>query len=227
VTTATSHPARGSEKHGVQAILWDQDGLLVDTERLYFKANREALGRETVRFTKGDYVRIFLRSNRGLDAIGGEQGWSRRKIERVRAFRNRRYAQLLRTGVRLLPWARSVVKHLAVRYRMVIVTSSYREHVKLIDRTAGLLRHMEFVVAEGDFTRSKPDPEPYRVALRRLGLRPSQCVAVEDSERGLVAARGAGVRCIVIPNSLTRGGDFRGAWRVLPSLRGVATVLGS
>jgi HAD superfamily hydrolase (TIGR01509 family) len=209
----------GRQAGRIEAILWDQDGLLVDTERLYFRANRETLRGEGIVLTRFDYQRLFLRSNRGLRAIGAEQGWSDRKLERVRAARNRRYSGLLRTSVRPMPWARTVLRVLSSRFRMAVVTSSYREHVRLIDRKVGFLRHMELVVADGDFAASKPDPEPYSVAIRRLGLRASQCVAVEDSERGLIAARAAGLRCIVVPNALTQGGDFGGAWRVLQSLR--------
>jgi HAD superfamily hydrolase (TIGR01509 family) len=209
----------------IEAILWDQDGLLVDTEKLYFRANRETLRGEGIVLAASDYVSLFLRSNHGLRAIGTEHGWSESKLKRVRKARNRRYSDLLQTSARPMPWARTVLRVLSGRFRMAIVTSSYREHVRMIDRRVGFLRYMELVVAEGDFTASKPDPEPYMVAIRRLGLDASQCIAVEDSERGLAAARAAGLRCIVVPNALTRGCTFRGAWRVMRSLRGLVTLV--
>ncbi|MBU4371981.1 MAG: HAD-IA family hydrolase [Syntrophaceae bacterium] len=61
--------------------------------------------------------------------------------------------------------------------------------------------------------------EPYRLAMERSGCRPEECLVVEDSERGVRAAIAAGIRCIVVPNELTRGGEFAGAWRVFSSCR--------
>lgn len=197
----------------------------MDTERLYFKANRETLEREGVALRRQDFVRHFMKSNRGMRAIAEEQGWSASKLEEVRAARNLVHDRLLRTHSRAFPWARGVVRRLSRFFRMALVTSSYRRHVMLLDRKFGLLKYMEFVVCEGDFERSKPDPEPYLVAMKRMGLPPSACVVVEDSERGLAAARAAGLRCVVVPNPMTRGGDFRGAWKVLRTLKELPDVL--
>ena len=67
-------------------------------------------------------------------------------------------------------------------------------------------------------TRYKPDPDPYLTAVGRSGFQASECVAVEDSERGLASAAAAGIRCIVIPRGLSRGGNFTGAWKVLKDI---------
>ena len=64
---------------------------------------------------------------------------------------------------------------------------------------------------------SKPNPEPYLTALKKSGFNAEECLVVEDSPRGLASALAAGIRCLVIPNDLTRGASFTGAWRVLES----------
>jgi beta-phosphoglucomutase-like phosphatase (HAD superfamily) len=76
---------------------------------------------------------------------------------------------------------------------------------------------MEVFVTREDTVHTKPHPAPYREALRRMNLFPGECLAVEDSSRGLASARSAGVPCAVIPTSLTRAGNFEGACRVLTS----------
>jgi beta-phosphoglucomutase-like phosphatase (HAD superfamily) len=81
------------------------------------------------------------------------------------------------------------------------------------------------VLTREQYTNSKPDPEPYRAAIARTGFSPGQCLAVEDTERGLVAAVQAGAKCVVIPHALTAGGDFRAAHRVLASIRALPAVL--
>lgn len=78
------------------------------------------------------------------------------------------------------------------------------------------------VLAREDHSKTKANPEPYQLALERLGLSATGCIAVEDSERGLAAARAAGLRCIVIPNEMTCRCTFSGATAILP---GAAAVL--
>jgi beta-phosphoglucomutase-like phosphatase (HAD superfamily) len=66
---------------------------------------------------------------------------------------------------------------------------------------------------------SKPHPEPYLLAVKRSGFRKEECLVIEDSERGLMAAKAAGLRCIVVPSEFTRGSSFAGAYKVLENLR--------
>ena len=74
------------------------------------------------------------------------------------------------------------------------------------------------VLTREQYRRSKPDPEPYLCAVARLGLTPAECLVIEDSERGLRAARAAGIACWVIPSSLTARERFEGASAILPDL---------
>ena len=106
--------------------------------------------------------------------------------------------------------------------RMAVVTSSQRQHLDLMHAGIGLTNYFEFVLAREDYGKTKPNPEPYLAALERLGMRVENCVAVEDSERGLAAAHAAGLRCLVIPNEITRSCSFQGATAILP---GAAAVL--
>jgi beta-phosphoglucomutase-like phosphatase (HAD superfamily) len=81
------------------------------------------------------------------------------------------------------------------------------------------------VIGEGDYRYSKPDPEPYQIAVERCGGRVDECLAIEDSERGLRSAKGAGLDCWVIPTSLTAGSDFGGADRVVEDIRRIPDLL--
>ena len=105
--------------------------------------------------------------------------------------------------------------------RMAVVTSSQRQHFDTMHADISLTRYFEFVLAREDCGKTKPNPEPYLLALERLGMRAESCVAVEDSERGLAAARAAGLRCLVIPNEITRSCTFSGATAILPEAAAV------
>ncbi len=109
---------------------------------------------------------------------------------------------------------------------MGIVTSSRRDHFDVIHGRTDLLKYFDFVLTSGDFKRSKPHPDPYLMAIERSGLQPDECIAIEDSERGLEAATLAGIRCIVIPTALTRGCDFASAHRVVSSVTDVPELCG-
>ena len=85
----------------------------------------------------------------------------------------------------------------------------------------GLLRYFEFVLSEGDVSNVKPDPELYATAARRLGVRPRDALAIEDSANGLAAAKSAGLYCVVVPNPMTEDMDFDSADIRLNSLSDV------
>ncbi len=203
----------------IRAIFWDNDGVLVDTEKLYFQATRELLQRAGVTLTEALFRRISLQEGRSAFDLALEKGVSQLQIDRLHEERNRRYTELVEEGVRILDGVEETLVKLSGRLLQAIVTSSRRAHFDAIHAGTGLRSHFDFILTREDYLLSKPDPEPYRLAVTRSGFRPEECLVVEDSERGLRAAFAAGIRCIVIPNDLTRGGEFAGAWRVLQSCR--------
>jgi len=208
-----------------QAILWDNDGVLVDTEHLYFQATREILAPVGVELTEALYRELLLVQAKGAWHLAQERGVGEAEVASLKRARDARYSELLVTEPILLPESYATLKRLHGKFRMGIVTSSRKEHFELIHRRTGMLELIEFTVASGDYGRPKPDPEPYLVALERLGLPPEECVVVEDSLRGLTAARGAGIDCYVVPTALTRGSGFSGAVKVLERVSEVVDEL--
>lgn len=209
----------------VQAIFWDNDGVLVETEHLYFQATQEMLASVGIHLTREDYIALFLVEGRGAWHIAAERGVSPADIERLRNDRNARYSELLAQAPRLAEGVTDVLEALHGRYVMGVVTSSRRDHFDVIHRDTGLLKYFDFVLTAGDFTRVKPDPEPYLRAVARSGVPKEACVAIEDSARGLESARAAGISCIVVPTELTKHSDFTGADRVLGRIGDLLTVL--
>jgi HAD superfamily hydrolase (TIGR01509 family) len=207
-------------------IFWDNDGVLVDTEALYFEANRRVL--ESVGFDLGpeQFHEFYLRQSRGAWHLAVAGGLPEADVEPLRARRNQIYGQLLGTGDLLMAGATDTLQSLSGRFAMGVVTSSRRDHFDLIHQRTGLRRFFDFIVTCDDVAHTKPSPEPYLKALEVCGRAPAECVAIEDSERGLAAAKAAGLECWVVPHALTRAGDFRSADRVLASLSEVVALLG-
>lgn len=208
-----------------RTILWDNDGILVRSEDLYYEATREIMRGVNVELTLDTYREYFLRESGGAWHLVRERGYDQPFVEKLRAARNDLYGRLLKTRDIAVEGAGEVLRQLAGRFRMGIVTSSKTDHFEIIHRRTGLLPYFDFVVGEGDYHRSKPDPEPYQVALKRCGRRPGECLAIEDSERGLRAAKGAGLACWVIPTALTADSDFSGADRLVADIRQIPRLL--
>jgi len=208
-----------------KAIFWDNDGVLVDTEQLYFTATRQVMASAGIDLTEEQYIDLFLVQGRGAWHLAEARGIAPEQIERLRNQRNVLYGQWLSQGPRVLSGIADVLKALHGRYRMGVVTSSRKDHFDVIHRDSGLLKYFDFVVTAGDVSRVKPDPELYLRAIDRSGVDPGACVAIEDSTRGLEAARAAGIRCIVVPTVLTRHTPFHGADRVLDRVEEILTIL--
>jgi HAD superfamily hydrolase (TIGR01509 family) len=203
----------------IRAVFWDNDGVLVDTEKLYFQATREFLLQAGVTLTPALFKRISLDEGRSAFDLAEEKGIPREVIDRLHAERNRRYTDLLAGGVRVLEGVEETLGLLRGKVIQAIVTSSRRVHFDAMHVRTGLPSFFDFILTREDYRLSKPDPEPYRLAMGRSGCLPEECLVVEDTERGLRAALAAGMRCIVVPNDLTRGAAFAGAWRILESCR--------
>ncbi|NIQ96969.1 MAG: HAD family hydrolase, partial [Desulfuromonadales bacterium] len=107
---------------------------------------------------------------------------------------------------------------------MAIVTSSLRHHFDIIHEKSGLLPFFDFVLTREDYKHSKPHPEPYLTALQQLGIAPHHALVVEDSERGLHAARRAEIPCVVVAEK-AGSGSFQGAQAVVPSVDRILPLL--
>jgi len=207
------------------AILFDNDGVLVDTETLYYRANRDVLATAGVDLDEATYVELYLRQGVGAFHLAEARGLSPDEIVALRAARNRLYNDLVAREDILIPGVFELVRRLAARYRLAIVTSAEPEPFARTHARTGLLPFFELVLTRADTVRAKPDPDPYLLAVSRLGLAGARCLVIEDSQRGLRAAKAAALSCWVIPSGLTHGSDFSAADAVLPDLGAAARLL--
>jgi HAD superfamily hydrolase (TIGR01509 family) len=209
----------------IRAILWDNDGVLVDSEALYFRASREVLASAGVELDRDTFADLSLRQGVSCFVLAEQAGFPLERIRALHALRNQRYAELLRAGVPVRAGVEASLAALHGRVRMAVVTSSSPDHFQLIHARTALTPYFEFVLTGDDTPLHKPHPEPYRLAAARLGLEPGECLAIEDTERGLASAVAAGMRCAVIPHELSERGDFSRAWRILESAAGVPGLI--
>ncbi|MEZ5102480.1 MAG: HAD family phosphatase [Thermoleophilia bacterium] len=185
----------------VAAVVFDMDGVLLDSEQLWDVA-REQLVRER----GGRWHAGAQRDMMGMSSLE----WSRYMHEELAVPDApaaidgevvRRLSALYRERLPLLPGAAAAVEALAARWPLGLASSSNRPLIDLALDLADLAPRFAATVSSEEVTRGKPDPAVYLEAARRLGVDPAACVAVEDSSNGLRAADAAGMAVIAILNA--------------------------
>ncbi|GAA3298332.1 HAD family phosphatase [Dactylosporangium vinaceum] len=198
-----------------EAVLFDLDGTLIDSEPVWAAANTAL-----VRSRRAEVTDELLRSLSGLDAtvamrrIHQQYGWVGYDVQADVDWVQRRVRESYARGVHWLPGARSLLASVrAAGLKVALVTSTYRELVEYVLAEAGP-GTFDAVVCGDDGHRPKPDPAPYLAAMDALGLGPAGCVAVEDSAVGVASAHVAG--CAVLNIAPMMRSDLAHTWA--PSL---------
>ena len=194
----------------LQAVVFDFDGVIADSEPLHLKAFQQMLEEAGLVLSTADYYAHYL----GYDDVGLLQALARdREVPvsdgQIAALVARKGALLqgmLGDGHVLFPGAADFIREAASRVPVAIASGAMRHEITEILDGAGLRNLFPVIVAAGDTLHSKPSPAPYRLAFERLNdasgpLEPWRCVAIEDSRWGLESARGAGLRCVGVTTS--------------------------
>ncbi len=205
----------------VEVILWDNDGLLLDSEAVFFELTQSVFADFGFLLSEEYWGTEYLAKARRTRQIAGELGMKPDLIDRVIELRDRKFLEALHRPVPLRPKVRETLDFLAGRVKQGVVTGSPREKVELMHRVNGLGGYFDILVTQDDVSDPKPHPEPYQIALERFGVTPDAVIAVEDSERGLASAHAAGIPCVVVPNPLTRIQKFEKAYAVEDDVAGI------
>lgn len=202
----------------VCGVIFDLDGVLIDSEGLYYRAYSDVLAPYGVTVTREEYEDHWIAQGNGPEYIVAKHNLPISPDE-MRQLRSPLYLHLLETEVALMPYVHEALRGLAPHCQLTVATNSYREHLDAVLRKFGLEQFFPRTVARQDYEKAKPAPDAFLTAARTLGLPPERCVVIEDTYKGVTAAVSAGIRCIAVPNDYTRRNDFSHASLVLPSLR--------
>ena len=203
-------------------ILFDHDGVLVETEQWYYLANKRALASLGINLPRDAYL-VNMANGVSAWEVARVSGISESEINRSRELRNRYYQEYLMTEDIEIEGVLETLEILAGEYRMGIITTSKPPDFALIHQRQSILDYMEFYLTREDYEQAKPHPEPYLRGLQRFDATAAETVVVEDSARGLKSAVAAGIDCIVVANEFTATHDLSeatarvAAFRELPS----------
>ncbi len=201
----------------IQALVFDLDGTLANTEMLHFKAWRSALLENGVEeFTFDDFLRYVGTSNEKVAGDYIKSAAIQKSSKELILQKQTLYMELI-PEVELCNGAKEIVERFCNTMHLAVASSSHEKEVRAILEITGLLSYFP-VVLGGDMVKNrKPDPEIYLKSQALIGISGVESVAFEDSGPGLLAAKSAGMKAIAIPNEFTQDHDFTGADAVVKS----------
>ena len=217
----------------LQAVLFDFNGVIIDDEHLQYGSEMEVLAAEEgIQITREQYFERYL----GLDdaafflAVLRDQGRARTLAE-IQPLMRRKvevYLGYLDQGIRLFPGVEALVRDLAAEVPLAICSGAPRQEIETVLAMAGLTGCFTEVVTAQEVEQGKPDPAIFLEGWRRLQrtapqLSPAGCLVIEDSPRGVQAARAAGMASLAVTNSSTAE-HLAGADRVVQSLEQVSVA---
>jgi HAD superfamily hydrolase (TIGR01509 family) len=217
-------PATERVKRLKTCVLFDQDGVLVDTEFWYYKAGERALADIGLNLDKDQYLRDMTQES-GTWAHARAVGIDEKTISRQRELRDDYYQEYLRTEAIEIEGVVETLAELSKYVRMAIVTTAKRADVELIHERRQIKQFMEFVLVREDYKLTKPHPEPYLTGLERFEATKEETLVVEDSSRGLNSAVAAGIDCAIVHNEFTKTHDFSQASYRIGTLREVKDII--
>jgi HAD superfamily hydrolase (TIGR01509 family) len=184
----------------VQAIVFDLDGVLVDSEHLWDRARRELVDERGGRWSPTATLEMMgMSSPEWSRYLHDELGVELEPAE-ISADVVRRLESLYREELPLLRGAREAVLAAAERWPLGLASSANREIIDLVLELAGLEEAFAATVSSEEVARGKPAPDVYLEAARRLGVAAADCTAVEDSSNGVRSAAAAGMTVVALPN---------------------------
>ncbi len=183
----------------MQAVIFDLDGVIVDTMNLYFEAG--------VKVFAGAGKKVSKAQLKGLDAMRLGEGYrkffSSKSDKEIDSLAQQTYDYLRKKtrGIRPMPGFLEFFFSLRGKYPVAVVSSSRKEFVGYILGELGIKKDFALILGGDDVAQGKPSPEGYLKAAKMLNAKPSQCLVVEDSIFGIKSAKSAGMKCVAVTNS--------------------------
>ena len=194
--------------NAMRAIVFDMDGLMIDSEKIYWAVGREIareFGKEVSDQTLG---RMMGRSPLDSVVIFAQETGITMEPKALHELREARVLRAIKAGVEPMPGLMEVLKTFKPRYKLAIATSAPRYMVDVILGGLKIAHFFDVIQTSDDVKNGKPEPEIYLKAFGKLGVPPREGFVLEDSSNGATAGKRAGAYVIAVPSAYTRDQDF-------------------
>ena len=207
-----------------KTILWDLDGVIVDSGSYHFSAWQETFAKRGVMFTQENFVKLFgARNDFIIHNILGDKVHED-DINTIAAQKESNFRNRIKGNIKLLP---GVLKLLEIikkgHFKMSLVSSAAKENIDLLFGELGLEDYFSCIISGRDVTDSKPSPQIFLLAAEKCETKPENCIVIEDSPLGVKAAKAAGMRCLAVSNAHSKR-ELAEADRIVNSLEEVDLI---
>ena len=212
-------------KKDIKVILFDSDGVLAHTEELFFEINSKCFAEIGIPYPREAFEHHTFLTDLGTTGFMKNLGCSHEQIKEFRTNRNRLWQEAITERNVVDAAAEAVFTSLKEKYKIGIVTNTNRENFEKTYHDSNIPALADFVITRGDYRNGKPAPDGYLAGLKQAQVSSQEAVIVEDSPRGIVSAKTAGITTIVIPNAAIKTLDVSQADYKISSLAELPLLL--
>ncbi|MDP3964016.1 MAG: HAD family phosphatase [bacterium] len=183
----------------ITTVIFDMDGVISDTQSAHSRIEQDILGEYGIRMDAAEITRRFagVTGREMFPKIFSEYGVELPDIEGVLQDKWRRMQQVAAEGISEIPGVASLIRDLhANRFRLGVASGSRLAFIELVLSALNLADYFHAVSSSQEVERGKPDPAIFLLAAKKLGAKPGECLVIEDAESGMLAAKGAGMKCV-------------------------------
>jgi beta-phosphoglucomutase len=209
-----------SDVERIDAVIFDMDGVLVDTYQAHYQSWRELAEAEGLHVTEADFARLFGRTSREIIAcLWGKDRYDDAQIAEFDRRKEASFRRAIEANFPAMPGASELLRALhEAGFRLAVGSSGPPENVALVVDRLGARDLFDAIVTGDDVTRGKPDPEVFLIAAKRLGVAPANCAVIEDAPAGIAAANAAGMASVGLLSTGRKPDDLTAAHAVVRSL---------
>jgi beta-phosphoglucomutase len=185
----------------ISTVLFDMDGVLIDAREWHYEALNRALDLFGMEISRYDHLVTYngLPTRKKLEMLTMERGLPEGLHEFINEIKQAYTMDIVYAKCRPIFHHQYAISRLKTAgYRMAVCSNSVKQSVEAMLQRADLLSYFEFFLSNQDVSKSKPDPEIYLTAMKRLNVRPDECLVVEDNHNGIKAARASGAHLLCV-----------------------------
>lgn len=191
----------------IKAVIFDMNGTIVDDEPIHEEAMRKVCKAHGINISHEEFVKEYIGrpDNECFQKIIRKNAIKGVPAAELMGQKNKEYLSFIHSKkfperLKIVSGVSRLVKSLQEHFRLALATGARREEAVMILSLFKIKKFFSVIVTAEDVSRGKPDPEPYKLALHKLGMRPEECVAIEDSPNGIRSAKRANIYCIGFHN---------------------------
>jgi beta-phosphoglucomutase len=190
-----------SEPH-LEAVLWDMDGVIADTADYHYGAWRDVFKERGVEFSKEDFMPHFGQRHDTIIEFGLGDKLTPEEVDAITEKKQALYRQRVSQNIVPLPGAIELIRSLNEHnIKTAVASSAVPKNIDVILQGLGIKDKFQAIAFGTEVAEGKPSPQIFELAAKKLGVKPANCVVIEDAIAGVAAAKSAGMKCIAVTNS--------------------------